>query len=198
MLNTNDIFKRADEEFTETTKASDLIFDGKVLHLYRDEIYLPNGKEGFREYCRHMGAVCVVPVTDEGEIICVRQYRYAVGRTVLEIPAGKLDSKDEIPLDAAVRELREETGATAKKITYMGEYFSSPAILDECIHMFLAEGLEFGETDLDEDEFIETVKIPVDELVGMIMRGEIIDGKTQAAVMRAALAINKELKNPNC
>lgn len=198
MLNTNDIFKRADEEFTETTKVSDLIFDGKVLHLYRDEIYLPNGKEGFREYCRHMGAVCVVPVTDEGEIICVRQYRYAVGRTVLEIPAGKLDSKDEIPLDAAVRELREETGATAKKITYMGEYFSSPAILDECIHMFLAEGLEFGETDLDEDEFIETVKIPVDELVGMIMRGEIIDGKTQAAVMRAALAINKELKNPNC
>ena len=198
MLNTNDIFKRADEEFTETTKASDLIFDGKVLHLYRDEIYLPNGKEGFREYCRHMGAVCVVPVTDEGEIICVRQYRYAVGRTVLEIPAGKLDSREEIPLDAAVRELREETGATAKKMTYMGEYFSSPAILDECIHMFLAEGLEFGETDLDEDEFIETVKIPVDELVGMIMRGEIIDGKTQAAVMRAALAINKELKNPNC
>lgn len=198
MLNTNDIFKKADEEFIETEKSSELIFDGKVLHLYRDEIYLPNGKEGFREYCRHMGAVCVVPVTDEGEIICVRQYRYAVGRTVLEIPAGKLDSKDEIPLDAAVRELREETGATAKKITYMGEYFSSPAILDERIHMFLAEGLEFGETDFDEDEFIEIVKIPVDELVGLIMRGEIIDGKTQAAVMRAALAINKELKNPNC
>ena len=191
-------YQKPESYFKETTASSELIFDGKVLHLYRDEIYLPNGKEGFREYCRHMGAVCVVPVTDEGEIICVRQYRYAVGRTVLEIPAGKLDSKDEIPLDAAVRELREETGATAKKITYMGEYFSSPAILDECIHMFLAEGLEFGETDFDEDEFIETVKIPVDELVGLIMRGEIIDGKTQAAVMRAALAINKELKNPNC
>ena len=198
MRNTDDIFKRADEEFTETEKSSELIFDGKVLHLYRDEIYLPNGKEGFREYCRHIGAVCVVPVTDEGEIICVRQYRYAVGKTMLEIPAGKLDSRDEIPLDAAVRELREETGAIAKKITYMGEYFSSPAILDERIYMFLAEGLEFGETDFDEDEFIEIVKIPVDELVGMIMRGEIIDGKTQAAVMRAALAINKELKNPNC
>ena len=78
----------------------------------------------------------------------------------------------------------------------MGEYFPSPAILDERIHMYLAEGLEFGDTDLDEDEFIETVKVPVDELVGMIMRGEIIDGKTQAAVMRAALAINNELKNP--
>lgn len=198
MPNTNDIFKKADEELIEKEKSSELIFDGKVLHLYRDEIYLPNGKESFREYCRHIGAVCVVPVTDEGEIICVRQYRYAVGRTVLEIPAGKLDSRDEIPIDAAVRELREETGAAAQKITYMGEYFSSPAILDERIYMFLAEGLEFGETDFDEDEFIEIVKIPVDELVGMIMRGEIIDGKTQAAVMRAALAINKELKNPIC
>lgn len=194
MPNTNDIFKKADGELIEKEKSSELIFDGKVLHLYRDEIYLPNGKESFREYCRHIGAVCVVPVTDEGEIICVRQYRYAVGRTVLEIPAGKLDSRDEIPIDAAVRELREETGAAAKKITYMGEYFSSPAILDERIYMFLAEGLEFGETDFDEDEFIEIVKIPVDELVGMIMRGEIIDGKTQAAVMRAALAINKELQ----
>lgn len=194
MPNTNDIFKKADEELIEKEKSSELIFDGKVLHLYRDEIYLPNGKESFREYCRHIGAVCVVPVTDEGEIICVRQYRYAVGRTVLEIPAGKLDSRDEIPIDAAVRELREETGAAAQKITYMGEYFSSPAILDERIYMFLAEGLEFGETDFDEDEFIEIVKIPVDELVDMIMRGEIIDGKTQAAVMRAALAINKELQ----
>lgn len=198
MSDIGNIFKKSDEEFVETEKSSELIFDGKVLHLYRDEVYIPNGQVSFREYCRHMGAVCVVPVTDEGEIICVRQYRYAVGRTVLEIPAGKLDSKDEIPLEAAIRELREETGAVAKKITYMGEYFSSPAILDERIYMYLAEELEFGDTDPDEDEFIETVKIPVDELVGMIMRGEIIDGKTQAAVMRAALAINKELKNPNC
>jgi ADP-ribose pyrophosphatase len=177
--------------FEEKQKASELIFDGKVLHLYRDEIYLPDGREAFREFCRHIGAVCVVPVTDEGEIICVRQYRYAVARTMLEIPAGKLDSKDEDPKDAVLRELREETGATCKKLTYMGKYYSSPAILDECIHMFLAEGLEFGDTDFDDDEFIEIVKIPVDELVGMIMRGEIYDGKTQAAVLRAALTIAK-------
>ena len=92
MLNTNDIFKKADEEFVETEKSSELIFDGKVLHLYRDEIYLPNGKESFREYCRHIGAVCVVPVTDEGEIICVRQYRYAVRSNdiaVLAVLCGK-------------------------------------------------------------------------------------------------------------
>ena len=172
-------------EFKETTKSSTLIFDGKVLHLYRDEIYLPNGKEAFREYCRHIGAVCVVPVTDDGEVICVRQYRYPLADTVLEIPAGKLDSKTEDPREAALRELREETGATCKSLTYMGKYFSSPAILDECIHMFMAEGLEIGDTDFDEDEFIKIERIPIDELVGMIMRGEIVDGKTQAAVMRA-------------
>lgn len=180
----NDISK-----FQEKQKSSQLIFDGKVLHLYRDEIYLPDGREAFREFCRHIGAVCVVPVTDEGEIICVKQYRYAVGEVMLEIPAGKLDAKDEDPREAALRELREETGATCKKLTYMGKYFSSPAILDECIHMYMAEGLEFGDTDFDEDEFIEIVKIPVDELVDMIMRGEVHDGKTQAAVVRAALAI---------
>ncbi len=176
-------------KFEEKQKSSEFIFDGKVLHLYRDEIYLPDGREAFREYCRHIGAVCVVPVTDEGEIICVRQYRYPVAAVMLEIPAGKLDSKTEDPREAAIRELREETGATCQKLTYMGKYYSSPAILDECIHMYMAQGLEFGDTDFDEDEFIEIVKIPVDELVDMIMRGEIPDGKTQAAVMRAAYAI---------
>ncbi len=176
------------EKFKETQKSSELIFDGKVLHLYRDEIYLPDGREAFREFCRHMGAVCVVPITDEGEVICVRQYRYAIADVVLEIPAGKLDSKDEDPTAAVLRELREETGATCKKLTYMGKYFSSPAILDECIHMYMAEGLEFGDTDFDDDEFLESCRIPMDELVGMIMRGEVIDGKTQAAVMRAAFA----------
>ena len=179
------------KSFEEKQKSSQLIFDGKVLHLYRDEIFLPNGREAFREFCRHIGAVCVVPVTDEGEIICVKQYRYAVGEVMLEIPAGKLDSKNEDPREAALRELREETGATCKTLTYLGKYLSSPAILDECIHMYMAEGLEFGDTDFDDDEFIEIEKIPVDELVAMIMRGEIHDGKTQAAVLRAALSIAK-------
>ncbi len=178
------------KKFEETQKSSDLIFDGKVLHLYRDEIYLPDGREAFREYCRHIGAVCVVPITDEGEVICVRQYRYPLADVVLEIPAGKLDAKDEDPTEAVLRELREETGASCKKLTYMGKYFSSPAILDECIYMYMAEGLEFGDTDFDDDEFIESARIPLDELVAMIMRGEVIDGKTQAAVMRAAYALS--------
>lgn len=172
--------------FEEKEKSSELIFDGKVLHLYRDEIFLPDGRTSVREYCRHIGAVCVVPLTDKGEVVCVRQYRYPLADTVLEIPAGKLDSKTEDPREAVLRELREETGATCRELRYLGKYYSSPAILDECIHMFLAEGLEFGSTDFDEDEFIETVRIPLPELVAMIQRGEVIDGKTQAAVMRVA------------
>ena len=102
--------------FEEKQKSSQLIFDGKVLHLYRDEVYLPNGKEGFREFCRHNGAVCIVPITDEGEVVCVNQYRYAVDRMMLEIPAGKLDAPDEDPESAAIRELKEETGVDVKVI----------------------------------------------------------------------------------
>lgn len=173
------------KDFEERTLASELIFDGKVVHLYRDDIELPDGKTSFREYIRHIGAVCVVPVTKDMEVICVKQYRYAMGRVLLEIPAGKLDFKGEDPESAVRRELREETGALAGKLTYLGEFYSSPAILDERIYMYLAEELEFGENDLDEDEFIEVVRIPINELAEMICRGEIVDGKTQAGVMKA-------------
>ena len=180
------------EFFEEKTTASELIFDGKVLHVYKDDITLPNGKSGIREYIKHVGAVCVVALTDENEVICVRQFRYPNAHVILEIPAGKLDSKDEDPRLAALRELREETGATCRELTYLGVYLSSPAILDEKLHMFFAQGLEFGETDPDEDEFIETVRVPLDTLVDMIMRGEVPDGKTQAAVMRVAHALSKK------
>lgn len=180
MENKNDIKK-----FEEKQVSSELIFDGKVLHVYKDDIALPDGRPSMREYVKHIGAVCVVPVTREGEVICVKQYRYAIGRLMLEIPAGKLDSRDEDPLEAAKRELREETGAVSGKMTYLGIFYSSPAILDEKIHMYIAEELEFGETDFDEDEFIEIEKIPLSELVRMIQAGEVPDGKTQAAVMRA-------------
>lgn len=180
--------------FEEKQKSSRLIFDGTVLHVYRDEIYLPNGKEGYREFCRHNGAVCVVPVTDEGEVILVRQYRYAVGQMMLEIPAGKLDTPDEDPTSAALRELREETGATCRSLTYMGVYFPSPAILTEKIHVYLAEGLEFGENDLDDDEFLEVLRIPMDKLVDMIVKGEVPDGKTQMAVLRAEKMIKNREK----
>lgn len=184
-------FNKDISEFVEERVSSELIFDGRVLHLYRDEIRLPNGKSSYREFNRHNGAVCIIPITDEGEVICVRQYRYAVSEVMLEIPAGKLDSPSEDPTSAALRELREETGAVCGKLTYLGKYLGSPAILDETIHMYLAEDLTFGETEFDDDEFLEIVRIPLDELVDMVMSGEVPDGKTQAAALRAQKIIEK-------
>lgn len=178
-------FSKDISEFMEKTVHSELLYDGNILHVYRDDITLPDGKPAYREYNRHIGAVCVIPITDEGEVICVRQYRYPVADVLLEIPAGKLDYKGEDPDEAVRRELREETGAVCEKLTYLGKYLGSPAILDECIHMYMAEGLTFGDTDPDEDEFIETVRIPLSELVDMIMNGEVPDAKTQVAALRA-------------
>ena len=175
-----------DARFFEEQTSSELIFDGKGLHVYRDTIRLPNGKPSMREYIKHTGAVCIIPITDEGEVVCVRQYRHAVGQVLLEIPAGKLDSFDEDPQDAALRELREETGAICGKLTPLGCYLGSPALLGEHIQMYLAENLTFGETDPDEDEFLEICRIPLSKMVEMVLGGEIPDGKTQAAVLRAA------------
>ena len=192
MENLNINFSLPLDALEEKKVSSTPIFDGKVLHVRFDEITLPNGVKATREYCHHNGAVCVIPVTDEGEIICVRQYRYPFHEALLEIPAGKLDAPDEDPTSAAIRELREETGAVCQKLTYMGLYYPSPAILDEKIYMYLAEGLTFGETDFDDDEFLEIIKIPVDELSQAIIDGRIRDGKTQAAVLRAAIMLNKK------
>lgn len=180
------------KNFEEKTVASKLIFDGAVVHLYRDDIELPNGKPAFREYVKHVGAVCVVPVTDEGEVICVRQYRYPFGKVLTEIPAGKLDSPDEDPTEAVLRELREETGATPRELTFIGDVYPSVAILNEVIHMYMATGLSFGETDPDEDEFLDIVKIPIEKMVEMIMNGEICDSKTQTAVLKAYMILNKK------
>lgn len=173
------------QNLKETCVKSDLIYDGRVLHLYVDQVELPDGSKSVREYAHHIGAVGVIPLTAEGEVICVRQYRYAHRMEMLEIPAGKLDSPDEIPLEAALRELREETGAINAKMTDLGLYRSTPAILDERIYLYLAEDFTLGETDLDEDEFLVTERIPLMELVDMVMRGEIHDGKTQVAVLKA-------------
>ena len=174
------------ERMRETCVSSEFLFDGRVVHLYRDQISLPDGRPAMREYVRHIGAVCVLPLFADGTVACVRQYRYPCAEILTEIPAGKLDSRDEDRAEAALRELREETGCRCGKLTHLGRIYTSPAILDEVIEMYLAEELTEGETDLDEDEFLSTVRIPLSQLVDMVMAGEIPDAKTQAAVMRVS------------
>ena len=125
-------------ELKETRIERENIYDGVVLKVVRDRVLLPDGREACREMCLHVGAVAVIPLLNDGCCIMERQYRYPHGRVFLEIPAGKLDSKDEDPLSAAKRELREETGAVAKKYTFLGQLDTSPALIDEKISMYLS------------------------------------------------------------
>ena len=177
-------------ELFEKKLTSRQVFDGVVVKLFVDEVELPNGKKSVREIVRHPGAVCVVPVTDQGEVIMVRQFRYAFGQTLLEIPAGKLEPGED-PLEAALRELEEETGTVAEKIEHIGELYTTVAILDEKIQMYLATGLSYKNAHPDEDEFLEVKKIPLDTLVEMVMNGEIRDSKTQVALLKAHKILNE-------
>ena len=161
------------------------IYNGVVLHVVRDTVELPNGESSVREMCLHVGAVAVIPLLSDGRVIMERQFRYAHGRVFFEIPAGKLDFPEEDPLSAAKRELREETGAVANKYTYLGELDTTPALINEKIHMYLAEDITFTDRDLDEDEFLDVELVPLSELYEMVMRGEIKDGKTQIAILKA-------------
>ena len=174
-----------DENLIEKKVSSENVFDGVLLHVYKDKIELPNGNEAVREYIKHQGAVCVVPVTDEMEVVAVKQYRYPIGRVTIEIPAGKLDAGENI-LDAAKRELSEETGVESADIEYMGGLYPSVAYTDEIIHMYVAKNLVYGEAHTDDDEFLNVVKIPLKEFVQMVMDGQIQDSKTMAAILKVA------------
>ncbi len=170
----------------EITTGSEDIFDGIILHVKRDTVRLPNGNTTIREIIRHIGAVCVIPVLDNGDVIVERQYRYPLDRVILEIPAGKLDAANEDRLSAIQRELREETGYTADEWTVLGDFHPAPAYSDEFITMYMARGLRKGDRHLDADEFLDVHTVPLKDLVEEVMAGTISDAKTQVCILKAA------------
>ena len=178
-----------DAGLTETKIDSEKVFDGRIISVFKDTVTLPGGKTATREVVRHRGATCVVPITDEGEILAVRQYRYAIGQVMLEIPAGKLDP-GEPPESCALRELAEETGYTAKDYTFLGKFYPTPGYCSEIIYLYLAENLSYVGQNLDPDEFVEVKKIPLDTLVKMVMDNEVFDAKTVVAILKADKIIN--------
>lgn len=178
-------------QFTEKTQSSELIYDGAIVRLYKDKVTLPDGRSAIREVIRHIGAVCIVPVTDDGEVILVRQFRYPLGKMVLEIPAGKLNSKDEDPSSAVLRELEEETGYSCRELNFIGDIHTTVGFCDEVIHMYSAHGLTKGISHPDDDEFIDTVKLPLEEAVEMILNGQLTDAKTQAAILKVYIGLKR-------
>ena len=170
----------------EVRTGSEEIFNGVILHVQRDTVRLPNGSETIREVIRHIGAVCVIPVLENGDVVMERQYRYPLDRVILEIPAGKLDAADEDRFSAIQRELREETGYTADEWTVLGDFHPAPAYSDEFITMYMARGLRKGDRHLDEDEFLDIYTVPLKDLVEDVMAGRISDAKTQVCILKAA------------
>ncbi|ATW24072.1 NUDIX hydrolase [Candidatus Formimonas warabiya] len=160
----------------EPTLDSAYIYRGKVVTLRKDTVLLPNGRKGEREIVEHPGAVAVVPVTAEGKIIFVKQYRKPLEQETIEIPAGKLD-RGEGPEKCALRELQEEIGFLGK-LEYKFSYFTTPGFSDEIMHLFIARDLEQSYLACDEDEFIEKLEVSPSEALHMIMKGEIKDAKT--------------------
>lgn len=174
-------------DFTEKKIKSDYKFYGKIMNVRVDDALLPNGKPCKREICEHVGGVGVLPIDENRIVTLVRQYRYPYETTTLEIPAGKMDQGPEEALECGRRELAEETGLRAGEMIPMGELWPSPGFMTERLHLFCAKQLVQGETHPDEDEFVEIVRMPFDELCQRIASGEIHDAKTVAAIGKAII-----------
>lgn len=178
-------------DYTETTLSRETLFQGRIIEVHRDQVRLPDGSESVREIVEHHGGVGVIPVDDEGMVCCVRQYRYAFGEHVLEIPAGKLE-KGEDPLECARRELSEETGFTARRFIDLGRAYPSPGYCHEILYIYLAAGLNPGKAHLDPGEFLDVERYSLDELADMAMNGELRDAKTVIAVLKAKRYLEQE------
>ncbi len=169
-------------KYSEPTVKTEKIYDGRIINVRRDTVKLCNGAEAGREIVEHPGGVCVVACTDEGKILIVKQFRKPFDEETLEIPAGKLDY-GEAHYDCGLRELKEETGYTAGRYIYIGEFYPTPGFCNEKIHIYYADNLTKGEQSPDEDEFLEVYEYTYEELLGMIMSGEIHDCKTVIGIL---------------
>ena len=168
----------------EKRKSRALLVEGVLLKVYRDTVELPDGGESVREWVKHPGAAAVVSLFEDGSTLLVRQYRYPPQREFLEVPAGKLDVEGEAPEAVARRELEEEVGHTAARLTRVGETYPCIGYSDEVIHLFLAEGLSPLRRDAEHDEFVVPVRMPLAEAVARARRGEILDAKSALALLR--------------
>ncbi len=172
-------------ELTEKTLTSREVYRGRILRVREDTVRLPNGKTAEREVAEHPGGVGILAL-DGGDVLLVRQYRYAFSRVLTEIPAGKREPGEE-PFVTARRELREEIGATAGKWTELGALIASPGCYGEVLYLYMAQELTFGDTHPDEDEFLDVVRMPFDRAVELCMTGELTDAKTVAALLKGKL-----------
>ncbi|WP_442594688.1 NUDIX hydrolase [Neobacillus sp. D3-1R] len=178
----------------EKTIKTEKIFDGRVISLQVEEVELPNGKTSKREIIKHPGAVAILPITNEGKIVMVEQYRKALERTIVEIPAGKLE-RGENPKNCALRELEEETGYICENLDWLISFYTSPGFADEVVHLYVATGLSKKENaaSLDEDEFVNLLEITLPEAKQYIEEQKIYDAKTAYAVQY--LELKESMKN---
>jgi ADP-ribose pyrophosphatase len=173
------------EHLKETLVSSELLFKGNLLHAKRDTVRLPDGKQATREYVVHPGAVVVVPLLDDDQVVLERQFRYPIGQVMIEFPAGKLDPNED-PLVCGLRELREETGYTCSEWAYAGQMHLAIAYSTEVIHIYFARGLSLGERKLDAGEFLDVLTAPAQQLLDWCADGTVTDAKTLSCAVHLA------------
>ena len=185
-----------EKDMREERISGEEIFEGRVVHLVRDTVRLPDGQTATREVILHPGGVGILPLMEDGTVLMVQQFRYPGHSVLTEIPAGKLEYGED-PLTCGKGELSEEVGASAANWVFLGNIYPTPAYDSEIIRIYLATGLSFGKQHLDEGEFLNVVRVPLAELVDQVMDGKIFDAKTQIAILKTARLLEKGLLPQN-